>query len=855
MIDQSLVSDMLPTLETLSFSPRLRLPVHTAKELIVTDSWVSESTSAEKVYRMFGQDPSLPGLAVLREERPVGQIFRSTLIERFSFRYSHELFGPKPITEFMDPRPVMVQVSSDIDEIGKRFQGDALKKTMDDGFLVVDGDRFVGIGTWQILMKCLSGRREELFSYMAHHDPLTGLPNRILFLSELERELAEGGRGAVLYLDMDRFKEVNDKYGHQEGDRLLNEFSDRLLLSVRSGDLVARLGGDEFGVLVRGLSQNSEIPLWIGQLVEHLKKPYAICGSGYEIAASVGYCLYPYGKNDLASILKKADSRMYENKRERRGSASRNGSLPSGDSGILERSPMESRSGIAVYDGTGNLIARSTRWEEERWGEESGCPAGGQEVLAFSVPEGSSGPFRVLISGENPQEAQECSDCSDADSMDKLTGLHDRTSFYEKFFRAVTDQIPLQDGCLLLLVMDLDRFQVTNDISGHTMGDRVLKAVSERLLKIVRKNDLVARLGGDEFALAFSGIQSRKAAEKVASEILQSLSMPYTIEGQEYFLTASIGATIMPEDGQDFETLISNADMALSQSKEQGRFQVQFFSAEARARQTVRYSMEKKLYKALERNEFRLYYQPMIDMVTGRTSGAEALIRWISEDGSLVPPDQFIPLAEENGMIIPIGQWVVRTALEELSVWRRCGLDHLRISINLSARQLQEPDFLSNFLQMLSHSGENPENIMIEMTETVVMQKAQESIDLLGALKANRIRIAIDDFGTGYSSLSYLRRFPVDVLKIDRSFVRQIGAMGEDSEIVRLISLLARALSLEVCAEGVETELELSYLKEFGVGSYQGYLASPAIPSDCFVRWAQQSRSGFLSQEMQTGSS
>ena len=847
MIDQSLVSDILPNLETLSFSPRLRLPVHTAKDLIVTDSWIPENTSSEKVYRMFGQDPGLPGLAILRDKRPIGLIFRSTLIERFSFRYSHELFGPKPITEFMDPLPVRVQISSDIDEIGKRFQGDSLPRAMDDGFLVVDGDRFAGIGTWQMLMKCLSGRREELFSYMAHHDPLTGLPNRILFMSELERELGEGAMGAVMYLDMDRFKEVNDKYGHQEGDRLLNEFSDRLLLSVRSGDLVARLGGDEFGILVRGLSQNSEISLWIGQFMEHLKSPYKICGYDYEISASVGYCLYPHTEKDLASILRKADSRMYENKRERRGCEGMKEKLSGDHSGRTGNTLLTNSFGVAVLDVNGNQIASNPRWEEESQSEGRGSVVG-EEILTFSLPDGASSPFKILISEEVIPRMRVSLDSDGGESIDKLTGLHDRTSFYEKFFRAVTHQIPLEDGCLLLLVLDLDRFQVTNDISGHTIGDRVLKAVSERLLKVVRKNDLVARLGGDEFALAFSGIQSRKAAEKVASEILQSISMPYTVEGQEYFLTASIGATIMPEDGQDFETLISNADMALSQSKEQGRFQVQFFSAEARARQTVRYSMEKKLYKALERNEFRLYYQPMIDMVTGRTTGAEALIRWIAEDGTLIPPDQFIPLAEENGMIVPIGQWVVRTALKELSVWRQSGLNHLRISINLSARQLQEPDFLLNFLQMLSYSGENPENIMIEMTETVVMHKAQESIDLLGVLKAYGIRIAIDDFGTGYSSLSYLRRFPVDVLKIDRSFVRQIGAMGENSEIVRLISLLARALSLEVCAEGVESDLELSYLREFGVGSYQGYLSSPAIPSELFIHWVLKSRAGSLDQ-------
>ena len=197
MLDQPLVSDIFPTLETAPFSSRLRLPVHTARELVVTTAWVSENAPAEKVYRMFGQDPRLPGLAILRDQCPVGLIFRSTLIERFSFRYSHELFGPKPITSFMDPRPVSLDVSTDIDEVGRRLEKDFLPRTMEDGFLVVDKGRFVGIGTWQMLMKCLSERREELFSYMAHHDPLTGLPNRIRFMETIEAELEKGGKGAM----------------------------------------------------------------------------------------------------------------------------------------------------------------------------------------------------------------------------------------------------------------------------------------------------------------------------------------------------------------------------------------------------------------------------------------------------------------------------------------------------------------------------------------------------------------------------------------------------------------------------------------------------------------------------------
>ncbi|MEC4683930.1 MAG: diguanylate cyclase [Nitrospirota bacterium] len=835
MLDQPLVSDIFPTLETAPFSSRLRLPVHTARELVVTTAWVSENAPAEKVYRMFGQDPRLPGLAILRDQCPVGLIFRSTLIERFSFRYSHELFGPKPITSFMDPRPVSLDVSTDIDEVGRRLEKDFLPRTMEDGFLVVDKGRFVGIGTWQMLMKCLSERREELFSYMAHHDPLTGLPNRIRFMETIEAELEKGGKGAMFYIDLDRFKAVNDRYGHQEGDRLLNEFADRLLLSSGPGELVARLGGDEFGVLLPGADDPRGASQWIAQFMSSLEKPCLIAGHPYRISASVGYCLYPESGRNLSTIFNEADTQMYRVKRQRNGERSMRSNKEEKDSGIGD--PDELSLGVAVMDDEGRPLARNRRWDPG---------SSTRTALAFSIPasltEKGDLALKVSISGKIP-----LGDGADSGppemSQDKLTGLLDRTSFYSCLSKAVAEQSQKSGTCLLLLVMDLDRFQATNDISGHTVGDRVLKAVSERLMTVVRQNDLVARLGGDEFALVFSGVTTRSAAEKLAEEILQAVSLPYQIDGQEYFLTTSIGATIMPEDARDFETLISNADLALSQSKDRGRYQVQFFSAVDRAQQTARYSMEKRLYKALERKEFRLHFQPIIDMETHRTVGAEALIRWMGGDGTVVPPDQFIPIAEENGMIVPVGEWVIRAALEELSIWKASGLGGLRVAINLSARQLQEPGFLAHFLEILDRSGEDPGQVTIELTETVLMRKAQESIELLGAMKARNICIAIDDFGTGYSSLGYLRRFPVDLLKIDRSFVRQIDSGGEDAEIVRLIAVLARTLNLGVCAEGVETKEQRVFLRDLGVGTYQGYVASPALPSGAFIEWVKNKKS------------
>ncbi|EQD24516.1 MAG: CBS/GGDEF/EAL protein [Leptospirillum sp. Group IV 'UBA BS'] len=319
MPDQPRVSEIVSLPSFLPVSSRLKLPVRLARELVVTTAWVSENTPAEKVYRMFGQDPRLPGLAILRDQSPVGLASRTTLVERFSYRFSHELFGSKPISAFMDSRPVIIEGTSDIDAIGRKLQGDWLPEMMDDGFLVVEGERYVGIGTWQLLMRALSERREELFSFMAHHDPLTGLPNRIRFLEVLEESLSAGRSGALFYLDLNRFKEVNDRHGHQEGDRLLNLFSDRLQASSPPDGLVARLGGDEFGVLIPGLCEVREASLWISQLRKNLEEPCLVAGSPYRLSASVGYCLFPLPGMGLNDVLMEADSRMYRSKRERDG--------------------------------------------------------------------------------------------------------------------------------------------------------------------------------------------------------------------------------------------------------------------------------------------------------------------------------------------------------------------------------------------------------------------------------------------------------------------------------------------------------------------------------------------------------
>lgn len=758
MPDHPRVTEIVSLPSFLPVSSRLKLPVRLARELVATTAWVSESTPAEKVYRMFGQDPRLPGLAILRNQSPVGFVSRSTLLERFSYRFSHDLFGSKPVSAFMDPRPALLEGSCDLDDVARKIQGDWLPGMMDDGFLIVEGDRYVGVGTWQILLRALSERREELFSHLAHHDPLTGLPNRIRFMEVLGDSLAKGESGALFYLDLNRFKEINDRHGHQEGDRLLTQFADRLQESAPPGALVARLGGDEFAVLVPGLAREAEASLWIAQLKKKLDLPCLVAGHPLPISASVGFCLFPVAGQGLNEVLLEADSRMYRNKRERDGQ-------------VVEEDPGPAGAG-------------------------GGC-----------------GPSR-----------------------DTLTGILDRTSLYRSVSRLLEEGARGERGVILLLVLDLDRFQRTNDIFGHSHGDRLLAAVASRLKGAVREGDLVARLGGDEFAVVIPAIPSRGEAERIADQLLQALAMPYRVEGEEFFLTASIGATIMPEDGGNFETLISNADLALTEAKDAGRFQVKFFEPSVRRRQNDRYQLEQRLYRALENREFRVFYQPVIDMATGGTTGAEALIRWFGgEGGRAISPEQFIPIAEENGLIVPIGEWIFETVLSDMGRFRKANRGPLPVAVNLSARQMAEPDFLDRLLRRVDAAGEDSRNLTVELTETAIMLNPGDAIGLMKTLREKGIRIAVDDFGTGYSSLAQLRRFPVDLLKIDRSFVRNLHQEEEASEIVRLIVLLARALSLETCAEGVETEEERSFLKGLSVDSFQGFLASPPLPFEDFL--------------------
>lgn len=405
---------------------------------------------------------------------------------------------------------------------------------------------------------------------------------------------------------------------------------------------------------------------------------------------------------------------------------------------------------------------------------------------------------------------------------DALTNLANRRLFMDRLAQALT-RAPWHNRRVAVLFLDLDHFKSINDALGHSVGDQLLQAVAERLTACVRVGDTVARLGGDEFAIALADIARTSDVPKLAQKIIDTLSTPYALEGREFFTTASIGISICPDDTQDPESLVKNADIAMYRAKKHGRNNYQHYSPDMNAQAFERLAIETSLRHALERDEFFLEYQPQINIETSRIIGYEALVRWRHPDLGMMPPGTFIPLAEESGLIVPIGEWVLRTACAQNKAWQAVGLPPIHVAVNVSPRQLWHDDLLQVVERALMETGLDPTYLELELTESV-MRDSDEAIQLLSQLQSMGVQIAIDDFGTGYSSLSHLKRYPINKLKVDQSFVRDIGHDSHDRAIVKAIIALAQSLNMRAVAEGVETEVQMAYLRSLKCDEAQGYL-------------------------------
>jgi diguanylate cyclase (GGDEF)-like protein len=445
---------------------------------------------------------------------------------------------------------------------------------------------------------------------------------------------------------------------------------------------------------------------------------------------------------------------------------------------------------------------------------------------------------------------------------DFLTSLPNRMLLNDRVDQAIALAQRHQKR-VAVLFLDLDGFKHINDSLGHAIGDKLLQSIATRLVACVRASDTVSRQGGDEFVVLLSELEEPEdtaivadrtghavveppmlidrqellvRADVVAGRLLRAVAEPHSIDHHDLHITTSIGVSIYPDDGLDAETLIKNADTAMYQAKENGRQSFQFFMPEMNARAVERQSIEGSLRRALERQEFLLHYQPVIDLRTGEITGAEALIRWMHPTRGMVPPLQFIPVAEDCGLIVPIGRWVLREACRQAQDWIDAGLPAMTMAVNASAMEFRHGTFLENLFATLRETGFDPGSLEVEVTESVLMRHAEAAVSTLKALRDNRIQVAIDDFGTGYSSLGYLRKFPLDTLKIDQSFVRQISTPGEDTTIVTAVIAMARNLKLRVIAEGVETAEELKFLRVHHCDEAQGYYFSRPVPPEQFAQ-------------------
>ena len=416
---------------------------------------------------------------------------------------------------------------------------------------------------------------------------------------------------------------------------------------------------------------------------------------------------------------------------------------------------------------------------------------------------------------------------------DGLTALPNRSLFSKLLIQNIHEASRYHRQ-LAVLFLDLDRFKQINDTLGHDAGDQLLQEVAVRLKACVRASDTVARLGGDEFVVLLPELSEEMYVATTAQKILSAVARPFNLRGKEFRVTASIGISIFAQDGLDEQTLKKNADIAMYQAKQRGKNNFQFYSEKLNAESLERQTLEIGLRHALERNEFRLHYQAKRDIRSGQITGMEALLRWEHPDLGLVAPMQFIPVAEETGLIVPIGKWVLRTACLQNVAWQQQGLPHLGIAVNLTARQFVDEHLLTDLPTILADTGMDARLLELEIAESLLMQDVKKALQVLTGLKKLNVRIAIDDFGTGYSSLSALKQFPLDAIKIDRSFIRDVANATEDKALTEAIITMGRTLSLTVVAQGVETKEQADFLRDNACDEFQGFYFNKPVPADQF---------------------
>lgn len=485
-----------------------------------------------------------------------------------------------------------------------------------------------------------------------------------------------------------------------------------------------------------------------------------------------------------------------------------------------------------AYKGMREALTGHGHWEGEIWNKRKSGEDYAERlaISAIAADDHGARKYAVLI-GDITKRKQDEENIRRQANYDSLTGLPNRTLFLDRLNQSLAI-MARESSKLGLMFVDLDGFKLVNDTLGHDVGDMLLQEAAIRLGACIRGGDTIARLGGDEFTVIMPDLTDARNAPMVAQRIIDSLAKPFVLDGQEAFVTGSIGITIYPDDATDAMDLLRNADAAMYLAKDRGKNSYQFFTSDLNDEVRERMDLKNALIRAREKDEFTLFFQPKIDIRSDEIVGVEALMRWHSASEAEVPPSRFVPILEEAGMIMEVGEWVIRTACRQYASWRAAGLPAPRIAVNLSGRQLREPSFVSMVERVLADAGLGPDCLEIEVTEIMLMSESANSDVALHSLHDMGVRIALDDFGTGYSSLVYLKRFPIDTIKIDRSFISEITTSADDFEIVKAIITMGQSLNRRVAAEGVETAEQLAILREYGCDEFQGYLVCRPLPAD-----------------------